>query len=327
MASISESVGRMGGKNRPDDVVTVKQLLNGVGPAKGGPSPPLPVTAHCDQKSIDAIQKFQLHHFGWSIADGRVDPDGPTLAKLNELSGTPASQPSPPTPITPTPITPTDESLPGCDVSQSDLINKAVKNAKDFLDVAIRKLRAISGIGGIIMPTAVTLDTKTKVRNIFKIDLVAETSSNAMTNALNLSTLNQNFSLLRASFDRKFPLQCDPNITNAAQVSNNFRDETVTFGPRFFPDNSDGAISNKDSRAVTLVHERAHTALKIAGHPGTGDAPSCLFPHLGFPGMSVDDALKNAWCYEWLTASLQNDYSADKYMDFDGCSVTGSGGS
>jgi hypothetical protein len=318
MASITESVGRMGGKNRPDDVLTVKKLLNGVGAAKGGPAPPLALTPVCDQKTIDAIQKFQLHHFGWSGADGRVDPDGQTLAKLNELSGSPGSPPVPPTPAS--------NSHPGCDVAQSDLINKAVKDAKDFLDTANRRLR---GIAGIVMPTPIVDDTKTKVRNIFKIDLTTEMSGNAITHAFNFSTLMQNFGLLRASFDRTFPLRCDPNATNAAQVSNDFRDETVTFGPRFFPGNSDGAMSNKDIRAVTLVHERAHTALKISGHPGTGDVPVCVFPHLGFlgfPGLTADDALKNAWCYEWLTASLQSDYSPGKYMNVNVCTPGGDTG-
>jgi hypothetical protein len=319
MASITESVGRMGGKNRPDDVLTVKQLLNGVGAAKGGPNPPLPATPVCDQKTIDAIQKFQLHHFGWSIADGRVDPNGPTLAKLNELSGSPGTSPFP-APTQPTTPPVDDGSHPGCDLSQSALINKAVKDARDYLDTAIRKLR---GISGIIVPDAVTDDTKTKVKNIFKIDLNGGMSGETITNAFNFSTLLQNFAILRKSFNTKFPLECSATATNAAQVSNNFSDETVTFGSRFFPENLDGAMSNKDIRAVTLVHERAHTALRIAGHPGTSDSPVCIFPHLGFPNLSTADALKNAWCYEWLTASLQNDYSAEKYININSCANGG----
>jgi hypothetical protein len=326
MASITESVGRMGGKNRPDDVLTVKQLLNSVGAAKGGPNPPLPVTPVCDQKTIDAIQKFQLHHFGWSIADGRVDPNGPTLAKLNELSGAPVTPGTSPLPFPTQPTTPPvdDGSHPGCDLTQSDLINKAVKDARDYLDTAIRKLR---GISGVIMPDAVTDDTKAKVKNIFKIDLNGGMTGDTITSAFNFTTLLQNFGILRKSFNTSFPLECDPTVTNAAQVSNNFSDETVSFGPRFFPGNTDGAMSNKDIRAVTLVHERAHTALKISGHPGTGDVPVCIFPHLGFAGLSAADALKNAWCYEWLTASLQNDYSAEKYINVNMCTAGGDTGS
>src|SRR5262245_3762706 len=82
---ISASVGRMGGKNQPEDVVKVQQLLNNVPIGKGGPVAKLDVDSFCGPRTIDAIQKFQLHHFGWKGADGRVDPDGPTLAKLNEF--------------------------------------------------------------------------------------------------------------------------------------------------------------------------------------------------------------------------------------------------
>jgi hypothetical protein len=95
--SIFQSVGRMGGKNRPDDVITIQQLLNKPPAAKGGAMPPLDVDGLCGPKTIDAIQKFQLHHFGWPGADGRVDPNGPTLKKLNEFD---ALFPDAPPPVT-----------------------------------------------------------------------------------------------------------------------------------------------------------------------------------------------------------------------------------
>src|SRR6266850_3460843 len=95
--SIFKSVGRMGGKNGPDDVITVQQLLNKPPAAKGGSIPPLDFDGLCGPKTIDAIQKFQLHHFGWSGADGRVDPAGPTLQKLNEFD---ALSPDAPAPVT-----------------------------------------------------------------------------------------------------------------------------------------------------------------------------------------------------------------------------------
>ena len=83
---ITASVGRMGGVNRPDDVKKVQRLLNKVPPTEGGPKVPLAVDGICGQKTIGAIQTFQLHHFGWKGADGRVDPYGPTLAKLDEYN-------------------------------------------------------------------------------------------------------------------------------------------------------------------------------------------------------------------------------------------------
>jgi peptidoglycan hydrolase-like protein with peptidoglycan-binding domain len=83
--SITASVGRMGGVNRPDDVRTVQQLLNQVPLTAGGPKPPLDPDGKCGPKTIAAIQAFQLHHFGWPGADGRVDPNGRTHTKLNEF--------------------------------------------------------------------------------------------------------------------------------------------------------------------------------------------------------------------------------------------------
>jgi len=76
----------MGGVNRPDDVRKVQKLLNKVPPTEGGPKVPLAVDGICGQKTIRAIQTFQLHHFGWKGADGRVDPYGRTLAKLDEYN-------------------------------------------------------------------------------------------------------------------------------------------------------------------------------------------------------------------------------------------------
>lgn len=88
--TITAPVGRLGGVNRPADVRTVQELLNKVAPGSGEPSPPLDEDGICGPKTIDAIQRFQLHHFGFRGADGRVDPDGPTLAKLNEFDLPPA---------------------------------------------------------------------------------------------------------------------------------------------------------------------------------------------------------------------------------------------
>jgi hypothetical protein len=86
--SISASVGRLGGVNRPPDVVTVQELLNRVPPQKGGPAPPLVVDGRCGPLTIKAIQTFQLHHFSFRGMDGRVDPGGQTLRKLNEFERT-----------------------------------------------------------------------------------------------------------------------------------------------------------------------------------------------------------------------------------------------
>jgi len=83
-------VGRLGGVNRPSDVKVVQELLNRIPHAASGPYPLLAVDAVCGPKTLDAIQKFQLQQLGWGKADGRVDPNGATLQKMNEMSGNPA---------------------------------------------------------------------------------------------------------------------------------------------------------------------------------------------------------------------------------------------
>src|SRR5687767_11994365 len=84
--AISASVG-INGVNRPNDVATIQSALNDVPADQGRPAPPLKVDGICGPKTKNGIQSFQLKHFGWKGADGRVDPDQQTIAKLNELSG------------------------------------------------------------------------------------------------------------------------------------------------------------------------------------------------------------------------------------------------
>jgi peptidoglycan hydrolase-like protein with peptidoglycan-binding domain len=82
--TITASVGRLGGVNRPADVRTVQELLNKVPADSGGPRVKLPVDGVCGTSTGDAIRTFQVRQFGGGMADGRVDPGGPTLRKLNE---------------------------------------------------------------------------------------------------------------------------------------------------------------------------------------------------------------------------------------------------
>lgn len=84
-ATITASVGSAGGMNRAPDVLTVQRLLNQVPPVSGGPTPPLVADGVCGMKTKAAIQKFQLQQFGWSGADGRVDPGGRTHQRLNDF--------------------------------------------------------------------------------------------------------------------------------------------------------------------------------------------------------------------------------------------------
>lgn len=90
---ITASVG-IGSLNRSYDVLTVQDLLNQVPPSEGGPAVKLKLDGICGPKTKKAIQSFQLHHFGWSGTDGRVDPKQSTMNKLNEYDR--GKTPSPP---------------------------------------------------------------------------------------------------------------------------------------------------------------------------------------------------------------------------------------
>jgi hypothetical protein len=83
---INNSVGNLG-RNLHDDVVAVQEMLNDVPMAEGGSYTKLKVDGACRDRTIGAIQKFQLHHFGWSGADGLVEPQKQTHRKLNEYYG------------------------------------------------------------------------------------------------------------------------------------------------------------------------------------------------------------------------------------------------
>ena len=63
------------------DVVTVQKALNDVTPALGGPVEKLVPDGKVGRLTIAAIERFQLHHFGFK--DGRVDLFGKTHPKLS----------------------------------------------------------------------------------------------------------------------------------------------------------------------------------------------------------------------------------------------------
>lgn len=83
---ISAPVG-IHGTNFSSDVRKIQDALNHVPTDKGGASPELKLDSKCGQKTENAIQNFQLKHFGWKSADGLIEPGKQTLAKLNEILG------------------------------------------------------------------------------------------------------------------------------------------------------------------------------------------------------------------------------------------------
>lgn len=288
--SILSSVGE-GGVNRKDDAITIQELLNKVPPGEGGPSPLLQVDGLPWQKTVAAIRNFQRVQLGIQWPDGRVDPNGPTLAKLNQFD----SQPKPPG----------QQDFPGCSTQQSATIRSDLVRAKQMLDVVLNRLRS-----SVIKPPDVELDTKQKVKRIFHIDLLSPINPNSVTEAFNYADLLEKFTTLRASLDRPFPIKCEPTGLFGAWVSPDVRDETVHFTPLHFQQ------GDPDQRAVEIIHERAHTVLNLPGnpHPGTeaimiGTAPDDDI------GLTHNDAIRNAYCYEWLTLAVQPNYDPNKFRN------------
>ena len=147
------------------------------------------------------------------------------------------------------------------------------------------------------MPTPVIADMRRKVRNIFHINIDA-TPPDIVTEAFNFATLLANFRTLRATgFDRDPPFVLEPDYTgsNVAWVVG-IDDPRVHISPNHF-------YMDREQLILTLVHERAHTVLRLNGHPGGIQVINN--PADGVPTMTRDDAMQNAYCYEWLTAALQ----------------------
>lgn len=78
MGRIEKSVGQDGDNLEPD-VQTVQQLLNGHDLA---PLAKMKEDGRSGLATIKAIRHFQIRHMGMNSPDGRVDPDGRTLRKL-----------------------------------------------------------------------------------------------------------------------------------------------------------------------------------------------------------------------------------------------------
>lgn len=80
-----KSVGQ-GGFNQLPDTLKIQELLNLISPTDGGPLIPLKEDSFIGPKTIAAIKDFQLfHNLG---TDGRVDPGGALLKKMNDVPKT-----------------------------------------------------------------------------------------------------------------------------------------------------------------------------------------------------------------------------------------------
>lgn len=83
MARIDGSVGQ-GGDNAREDVLEVQRLLNR---HELSPLQRVPESGTCDSLTVSAIRHFQARYVGMGSPDGRVDPGGRTLRRLESGGG------------------------------------------------------------------------------------------------------------------------------------------------------------------------------------------------------------------------------------------------
>lgn len=235
----------------------------------------------------------------------------------------------------------------GFTAAEIQSIRTDIARSRAMLGVTLQRLRAISGTspgGGLqITPQSVALfDAQLKVLSVFRLNtfrpndlplppailatlqstfrgLTIPTTPGDAGDALSFAILLGNFVQLQQAMQATFPKVFFPKGTFKGQSLGFFAafvdattptDATVRFTRLYF----DPQIVDGDGRAVTLAHERGHTIFKARNHPGTGDNPFCVAPHLGDPNVtSFNQAIANPYCYEWLIYAMQSDYNAAKH--------------
>lgn len=89
--AITASVGSRPAPNRLADQTAIAGLLNKVPNGLGGPRSPVPaprINGVASPQLLSAILAFQTAQMEPRFRDGRIDPGGRTLVRLNALSGT-----------------------------------------------------------------------------------------------------------------------------------------------------------------------------------------------------------------------------------------------
>lgn len=293
--SILRSVG-IGGANLPDDVRSVQAMLNLIPTSLGGPNPLLKVDGLAGPKTNGGIHAFQRQHFGFSGADGRVDPGQGTLQKILDLLKN-SIGPNPP-----------DATLfTGFTAAQVQILQKAIVDARGLVENAI-------SLCSIAFAMKEPNKTVTSLRHNFDIDIKADDPISFALQSTLLTMLQGNLATLRAGLQQDVPYVFEPTPGFPEAFVVGIEDPTVHIKPVFFDD----ADKTELSRPATILHERAHTVLKAPGHPGINDggglATLVVAPHddkrpfYTDPNRFFEDALRNSYNYEWLCVSLDSRY-------------------
>lgn len=134
--AIVSSVGQ-GGVNQFNDVQKVQRLLNKARPEWGGPLPKLSEDGKCGPLTKAAIAHFQSIQLSTLFpVDGRVDPRGATLRRLNDIANNPG-KPLTPVNISVEPIRHEvqEDSMLCWAAAATMLVNARDRSAKEIKDV------------------------------------------------------------------------------------------------------------------------------------------------------------------------------------------------
>lgn len=176
---------------------------------------------------------------------------------------------------------------PGCDPGKRRTIDHDVIGAQRWLDISNRRL----GNSG-------DADMNQKVTNIFH-----------SANLGHFARLRSNFLLLRRSMDDQLTFQCESkSALEAAWVVTG--SPTIHLPTNYF-------LKKPEVRIAKIIHERSHSILntKHAGMAPGGEIAFGVAPD--DPNrFTFDQAIDNAWCYEWLVTALQPTYNAATARDF-----------
>lgn len=254
--SLSAPVG-FKGRNIYGDVVQVQTAIVKIGPARGGQPATFGIDGNCGAKTVEAIRLFQVKQFGWSAADGLVEPGKRTELRMNEIFQ--------------------------AEANAVDDFRPALEVAKRWILAAQANLIAATPyLGGLNVQSPVQDLNRTARLHLLNKHFQIEQGPNR----------DQRFRLIVNAFDRMRMLfqrpggvwgpavfERDPSATDPPVIAFTtpggyfkggetvqadgftFRKDSIYLCPLF------GRLANDKERAFTIVHELAH----FVGHPETID--------------------------------------------------------
>jgi hypothetical protein len=179
----------------------------------------------------------------------------------------------------------------GCGSHQQRRIEEILRNARQLLDLIHQKLND--------SPDA---ETVRKVKNIFNIDIASKAD------ASKYDLLRANFLKLRASLNEPFGFKCEPKTYHAMEACFVVGDDPTVHMSSAYLSSTDRIV-----QAAKLIHERSHTVLHVH-HSGMARGGTIRFGEAPDDpkGYSFDQAIGNAWFYEYLSTAMHPDYDATK---------------